>query len=52
MFMGPPTLIMSIVFIPAASNAIAFGAAETGSMNENEQTNVAGTHKRIGLIQR
>ena len=47
-----PALNMSIVRILAMSNAIAFGAVETGSINVKEHTNVGGRHKYIGFMQR
>ena len=52
MFISHPTLNISTVVIFAMSNAIAFGAVETGSINVNEHTNVVGRHKYIGFIQR
>ena len=52
MLIGPPTLIISIILIPAASYAIALGHAETGSIKVKEEANAAGRHRRRGLIQR
>ena len=50
-FITQPTLIISVVFIPAASYAIAFGAVVKGNMNEKEQINTAGRQRRKGLMQ-
>ena len=50
-FMIHPTFIMSIVFIPDASYAIAFAGVVNGNMNENEQMNTAGRQRRSGLMQ-
>ena len=50
-FITQPTLIISDVFIPAASYAMAFGAVVNGNIKENEQMNIAGRQKRSGLMQ-
>ena len=50
-FIAQPTLIISDIFIPAASYAIALGAVVNGNIKENEQMNTAGRQNRRGLIQ-
>ena len=48
-FTSEPTLTIAIVLILAASNAIALGAVETGSMNAYEQAIVGGKTRSKGL---
>lgn len=42
MFMTKPTFIISTVFMPEGSNAMAFGGVDTGNMNANDVINVGG----------
>ena len=49
-FIKAPTFIISTVFIPDGSNAIAFGGVETGKMNAKEVISVGVSISSNGFV--